>query len=154
MREFNPRKPMTALLTLAALSGCAAPGNTKLYTGSALPPADIAVIHNNPMIRGITDSGATLNSVDGKKLSILSSAVEVLPGTHNLDVQCSFSVRLDLLGTNIDPLYFGVRKTIIKQDSAALTVNTEPGHDYRIDAVFQRDQSCKAVLTDITADAK
>ncbi|MEW6353851.1 MAG: hypothetical protein AB1469_06100 [Pseudomonadota bacterium] len=138
-------------LLLGALTACATQPSVKLYAGAALPSEEIAVIKNNPMVANMTARGAVLRAVDGDKLGLDISAVEVLPGAHQLDVECSFRVRPELIGTKLDPLSPIVRFTQVRQARAAFQVNVEAGRTYQLDAQFQRDFSCKPLLQDISS---
>jgi len=131
------------------LGGCA--GRTaKLYPGAELSADKVARIENNPMVRDIGSRGAVIGAVDGVRVSVTAHAVEVLPGTHTLSVQCSFRVNPLLLGTDFDPLSTDVRRSRIQQYKTNLTADVETGRVYRVEAGFMRDQTCTAKLTDIT----
>lgn len=147
----HSRHLLIGSLVLAALliSGCAA--NARLYSGPELPRDQIAVIEAKPMIHEFTASGALFGSVDGAHVSGTVLRINVLPGTHTVDVQCSFRIKPTLLGTDFDPLTVTTRHSIVRQMRVPLPVQVEAGHTYQLDVEFTREQTCKPLLKDITA---
>ncbi len=147
----HARHLLAVSLALAALFsvGCAA--NIRLYSGPELARDKIAVIEANPMLPDITTRGALFGSVDGVRVSGTVLRVDVLPGTHTVEVQCSFRIKPMRLGTGFDPLIASTRNSIVRQARVPLTVQVEAGHTYQMDVEFTREQTCKPLLKDITA---
>ncbi|MDO9372595.1 MAG: hypothetical protein Q7U07_08420 [Gammaproteobacteria bacterium] len=137
-------------LALAALlsAGCAA--TARLYSGPELPRDQVAVIEANPMMHDFTARGALFGSVDGAHVRGTVLRIDVLPGTHTVEVQCSFRIKPTLLGTDFDPLTPITRHSIMRQSRVPLTVQVEAGHTYQLDVEFTREQTCKPLLKDIT----
>lgn len=139
---------VSCALAALTLHGCAAPPNIKAYTGAALPAERVALIKNNPMIGEITDTGAVLKSLDGKPLSRVAPAVEVLPGLHNAQVECSVRVERFLLGERLSR--GELHGKIVKFETVGMDLHAEPGRVYRLDAQLQDNERCRITLSDIT----
>ena len=148
---IHARHLPVASLALATLlsAGCAA--NARLYSGPELPRDQVAVIEANSMIPNITARGALFGSVDGAHVRSTVLRVDVLPGTHTVEVQCSFRIKPTWLGTGFDPLTANTRYSIVRQERSPLTVQVEAGHTYQLDVEFTHEQTCKPLLKDITA---
>jgi hypothetical protein len=67
------------------LSGC---GTTQVYEGQQLPRSEVAVIIGDSKLNFITPMNVIIRRVDGKTVSVGSNKVEILPGPHDLEVQC------------------------------------------------------------------
>ncbi|MDP1707507.1 MAG: hypothetical protein Q8L89_00285 [Gammaproteobacteria bacterium] len=138
-------------LALAVLltAGCAS--TARLYPGPELAPDQIAVIEADPMIPGITARGALFGSVDGVHVSGTVLRIEVLPGAHTVEVQCSFRVKSMLFDPDYDTLTPSTRRSIVLQARAPLAVEVEAGHTYRLAGELTRERGCTPLLQDITA---
>lgn len=136
---------------LAALLSAGCASTAKLYSGPERARDQLAVIDASPMLHDFTARGARFGSVDGVHVSGTVLRIDVLPGTHTVEVQCSFRVKPSLLGTDFDPLTATRRHSIVLQSRVPLTVEVAPGHSYQLDVEFTREQTCKPLLKDITA---
>ena len=147
----HSRDLLVVSLTLAALLSAGCASTARLYSGPELPRDQVAVIEANPMLPDITARGALFGGLDGVRVSGAVLRVDVLPGTHTIEVQCSFHVKPTRLGTDFEPLIASTRRAIVRQSRASLTVQVEAGHRYQLDAEFTDEQTCKPLLKDISA---
>ncbi len=146
---IHSKRLLIIAVALAVLgTGCAS--TAKLYAGPDLAHEQIAVIEANPMIHDITDRGARFGGVDGAKVSGMILRIDILPGKHTVDVQCSFSVEPSLFDRGFGSLRTGRRDPVVLQFWASLTVEVEAGHTYRLDVELTPNQMCKPLLKDIS----
>jgi hypothetical protein len=69
----------------ALLGGCA---TQRLYDGPPLPAGERAIVRADPAVSAGLPVQLRLRQVDGKDVTVTSSAVELRPGTHELIVDC------------------------------------------------------------------
>lgn len=74
-------------LVCATLLACS---TQQAYSGAARPAEEVALIKGDPKFR-LTPVAAYLRSVDGGVLGDTQSSVQVLPGEHELVVDCVVS---------------------------------------------------------------
>jgi hypothetical protein len=76
--------PLIAFMAFVC-SGCL---TASMYEGERRPRDEVARITGDPRVTAGTPVTVILRQVDGRALSIGQSAVNVLPGTHTLLVDC------------------------------------------------------------------
>lgn len=76
------------LAPVAALVLCAGCMTQQSYEGARLPQDEIARISGDPSFNAGIPVAALLRQVDGKTLQVTQNSVDVLPGTHQLLVDC------------------------------------------------------------------
>lgn len=75
----------SALIVCAAIAGCM---TAQTYDGERRPRHEVAHIAGDLAINAGAPLSVILRQVDGKTLSVGQSAVDVLPGSHRLLVDC------------------------------------------------------------------
>lgn len=111
-----------ALLGAALVAGCA---TTRGYEGPPLPASERAIVRADPAVSAGLPVALRLRQVDGRDISLGSSAVELPPGAHELLVDC----RVSESGS--------VRRFVVAVELAA-------GADYRLVATATA-RNCEAV---------
>jgi hypothetical protein len=83
---YDPAPMRFPLLLAAAL--CAGCVTTRLYDGPPLPASERAIVRADPAISAGLPVQLRLRQVDGRDISLQTSAVELPPGAHELLVDC------------------------------------------------------------------
>jgi hypothetical protein len=73
------------LLMAVLLTGCV---TTRLYEGPPLPASERVIVRADPAISAGLPVQLRLRQVDGRDISLQTSAVELPPGAHELLVDC------------------------------------------------------------------
>ena len=73
------------LLTALLLTGCV---TTRVYDGPPLPASERAIVRADPAVSAGLPVQVRLRQVDGRDISLQTSAVELAPGAHELLVDC------------------------------------------------------------------
>ena len=84
---YDPAPILSATILFVALliSGCV---TTRLYDGPPLPAVERAIVRADPAISAGLPVQLRLRQVDGRDISLQTSAVELPPGAHELLVDC------------------------------------------------------------------
>jgi hypothetical protein len=122
------------------LSGCAQ-NIVQMYSGSRLPENQVAMIETTGSLRTVIPKAAAVvvKRIDGKETGVEKTAImppiEVLPGTHSLDLRLSRS-----LGTTDTG---GVASSGYKEYTVDKTLDlvAQAGHKYRIYGVLDTEQT-------------
>jgi hypothetical protein len=73
------------LLMALLLTGCV---TTRVYDGPPLPASERAIVRADPAVSAGLPVQLRLRQVDGRDISMQTSAVELAPGAHTLLVDC------------------------------------------------------------------
>ena len=111
-----------AVLVVTLCAGCA---TTRAYDGPPLPASERAVVRADPAVSAGLPVQLRLRQVDGREISLGSSAAELPPGAHELLVDC----RVAESGS--------VRRFVVEVELAA-------GGEYRLVATATA-RNCEAV---------
>ena len=86
-RPFWKREtpPLVLLLAAALCAGCV---TTRIYDGPPLPASERAIVRADPPVSAGLPVQVRLRQVDGREISLQTSAVELAPGAHELLVDC------------------------------------------------------------------
>ena len=122
------------------LSGCAK-DVVQMYSGSRLPENKVAVIETTGSLRTVIPKAAAIviERIDGKKTGMektaIMSPIEVLPGTHSLELKLSRSISTSDTGGTASSAYkeYAINKT--------LDLTVQPGHKYRIYGMLDTEQT-------------
>lgn len=77
--------PAPILFVALLLAGCV---TTRVYDGPPLPASERAIVRADPAVSAGLPVQVRLRQVDGRDISLQTSAVELAPGTHELLVDC------------------------------------------------------------------
>jgi hypothetical protein len=83
--RFRLLPPATAALLLMLATGCA---TERLYEGPPLPAGERAIVRADPVVSAGLPVQLRLRLVDGHRVGLAASRVELPPGTHGLLVDC------------------------------------------------------------------
>lgn len=78
----------TLLLALASMVVCSGCMTAQVYDGAKRAGDEVARISGDPPITAGAPLTVVLRMVDGKKLNVGQTSVDVLPGTHSLLADC------------------------------------------------------------------
>jgi hypothetical protein len=116
------------LLVAAVLLAACAP--IQMYEGKKLDQSELALIKAGPDINPVKSAVLLVKKVDGKRVSIGSNKIEVLPGKHALEITCQLSGE-SVLNTHM------------------LDVEVAAGKTYNIGLkLILGSKKCEGVLTD------
>ena len=77
--------PLVPLVVAVLLAGCV---TTRGYDGPPLPASERAIVRADPVVSAGLPVQVRLRQVDGRDISLQTSAVELAPGAHELLVDC------------------------------------------------------------------
>lgn len=77
--------PAPIFFVALLLSGCV---TTRVYDGPPLPASERAIVRADPAVSAGLPVQVRLRQVDGRDVSLQTSAVELAPGAHELLVDC------------------------------------------------------------------
>ena len=114
---------LTAGLCLSGLAGCM---TAQSYDGERRAPDEVAHIAGDLQVTAGAPMSLILRQVDGQTLSISQSAVEVLPGTHTLLVDCRLQETQSVSRHSIEvEVYAGRRYRLVAETGPGMRECTD-----------------------------
>jgi len=123
-------RTLVVLSLLLAASGCA---TYRAYEGPGRPSSEVAIIHGDAKVRAFSPVALVIRVVDGQSVDARYSSVALLPGEHDLLVDCQVGVDAATSNTS----RFDLKVTLAAGERYRLREELEPGR-----------QSCKSVNLD------
>lgn len=122
----NPNRQSKSLLlrcgvvvgAVAVLAGCM---TAQTYDGPRRPSGEVAHISGDYLVTAGAPISLIIRMIDGQELSMSQSAVEVLPGTHTLLVDCRIAETKSVTRHSIDvEVFAGQRYRLVADTGPAL----------------------------------
>ena len=88
-RTLQQRAWRSAVLCIGMLSLCSGCASLQAYEGERRPSSEVARISGDLRVTAGSPISVLLRQVDGHTLNLSENGVDVLPGTHQLLVDCT-----------------------------------------------------------------